>query len=196
MAYENQCGTCLEFKDCRDYKTLFDEKASWAYREKGYCEVYKCCYYPDDSCSTYYRNKKGSSSSGCFITTIVCDILGMEDNCGILNVLRSFRDNVMQKDEKYKTVLYEYDSVGPIISKNLEEDFVDKEDKELPNAMLDYFILPTVDLVNNKKYDEAVIKYSKMVKSLKDYYCINNIEKVEGYDYKKGGHGKVLVKSM
>ena len=44
MAYKNQCGTCLEFKDCRDYKTLFDEKTSWAYREKGYCEVYKCCY--------------------------------------------------------------------------------------------------------------------------------------------------------
>ena len=197
MAYENQCGTCLEFKDCRDYKSLFDENTSWAYREKGYCEVYKCCYYPDDSCTTYYRNKKGSSS-GCFITTIVCDILGMEDNSSVLNTLRSFRDNVLQKDEKYKEVLYEYDTVGPIISRNLSVDFVDKEDKELPNAMLDYFILPTVELVNNKKYDEAVNKYIKMVNSLKDYYAIDDIEieKDKNYDYKKGGHGKVLVKNM
>jgi len=195
MAYENQCGTCLEFKDCRDYKTLFDEKTSWAYREKGYCEVYKCCYYPDDSCTTYYRNKKGNSS-GCFITTIICDILGMDDNCTVLNTLRNFRDNILQKDEKYKEVLYEYDAVGPIISSYLEEDYVDKEDKDLPNAMLDYFILPTVEFINNKKYDEAFNKYSKMVKSLREYYCIYDIEKREDYDYTKGGHGKVLVKSM
>ena len=195
MAYENQCGTCLEFKDCRDYKTLFDEKTSWAYREKGYCEIYKCCYYPDDGCITYYKNKK-QSSNGCFITTIICDILGMEDNTSILNTLRSFRDNILQKDEKYQDILYQYDSIGPIISDSLKEEFVGNEDKEIPNAMLDYFILPTVELINNKKYDEAIIKYSKMVNSLKEYSCINDIEKTDNYDYKKGGHGKVLVKSM
>ncbi len=50
------------------------------------------------SCNTYFvkkdRNKVDQRpSTGCYITTAVCHILGYEDDCTVLETLRGFRDN-------------------------------------------------------------------------------------------------------
>ena len=62
-----------------------------------YCKGY---YY--DECSVY---KRDDSIGGCFITTIVCDTLGKSDDDRVLNNLRYFRDNVLQKNSKYTYLL-------------------------------------------------------------------------------------------
>ena len=135
------------------------------------------------------RRRKENSNSGCYLTTLVCEMLGFDDKCDVLETLRSFRGNFLQKDSKYKELLFEYDTVGPKIAKAIRED----EDYELINGMYNFYILPVVDEVKEKKYDSAVDKYVKMTRSLEDYYGIKFDGKVpENYDYKKGGHGKVL----
>ena len=92
----------------------------------------------------------------------------------------------MQKDSKYRNILYEYDTVGPEIAKNVK----DEEDFELVNGLVDFYIIPTVNLVREKKYDEAVSKYKTMTKSLEKYYGIEYTESAPiTYDYTKGGHG-------
>ena len=73
-----------------------------------YCRGY---YYSD--CPVY---KRSDSSGGCFITTIVCNVLGKSDDDKVLNNLRYFRDNVLKKDECYRYILIDYDNIGPVIA--------------------------------------------------------------------------------
>ncbi len=178
-----ECGSCYWLRDMRNDSIMFDGPSN----EKGHCIMQKNCYYPDDTTCSYYKSKDNYvPGSGCFITTIVCDMLGFDDKCNILETLRSFRNNVMQKDSNYKDILFEYDTVGPEIAKSI----IDEKDYELINGMLDFYILPTVNLIRDKKYNEAVSRYKNMTKALENYYGIPYEEKTPvDYDYTCGGHG-------
>ena len=180
VEYEYQCANCTEHEDTKD---------SW----KIYCKYYKTYYNKDEKCDHQQRIVKGEEGTPCYITTMVCNLLGYDDNCGILETLRSFRDNVMQKDSKYKEILFEYDTVGPKIANYLLEDYKVKpeETEEFVVLIHNFYLQPTVNLINEKKYDDAVARYSEMTKSLKEYYSIDSDNKgIENYDYKHGGHGK------
>lgn len=43
----------------------------------------------------------------------------MPDNNIYLETMRNFRENVLQKDEKYKSLLVQYDIIGPKIAQYL-----------------------------------------------------------------------------
>lgn len=185
MAFEGRCGNCEYFKDEDDDNKYFDK--NWAKYEKGHCVMYGWYYWADDTCS---RQRDIGYSSSCYITTVVCNILGYSDDCGVLNSLRNFRNNVMQKDEKYTKTLYEYDTVGPKIARKLQEE----KDVELATALYNFYLLPTALLVQDKKYDEAVTRYEEMTTGLKDAFGIEDVEVLENYDISKGGHGLVYTK--
>lgn len=178
MAYETQCGGC----------TYYDFQGD---NYKGYCSWYKCYYYPGDSCS--HQNPREQSSSSCYITTIICDKLGYSDDCGVLNILRGFRDNVMQKNCKYCKTLFEYDVIGPKIAEMIKQD--NEKDEELWANFYNFYLLQTASLVTEEKYDEAVSRYTEMVNALKEYYGINEdiVEITKDYDMSQGGHGKLKL---
>ena len=186
--YENKCGSCYWLRDMNDDNTMFCGTSD----EKGHCIYLKNCYYPDDNICSYYKNKNSYvPGGGCYITTIVCDMLGFDDKCNILETLRKFRKNVMQTSSENKEILYEYDTVGPKISKSIKED----NDLELVNGILDFYILPTVNLIKKHNYKEAVLRYKNMTSSLENYYGIEyNGEVPTNYDYKNGGHGYQKIK--
>lgn len=181
--YINQCGSCYWLRDMNNDNIMFCGSSN----EKGHCIYLKNCYYPDDQICSHYQNKESYvPGGGCYITTIICDILGYDDKCNILETLRSFRKDVMQKSPEYKELLYEYDTAGQQISQAIKED----TDLELINGMLDFYIIPTVNLIKEKNYSEAVLKYKNMTRSLENYYGIEyNGEVPTNYDYKNGGHG-------
>ena len=189
MAFEGQCGNCKDFKDKDNDNKPFDTK--WAKYEKGHCVRYGCFYWADDTCSKQNdRDKPDYGFNPCYITTVVCNILGYNDDCGVLQSLRNLRDNVMQKDEKYAKTLYEYDTVGPKIASKLQED----KDIELATALYNFYLVPTALLVNEEKYDEAVHRYQEMTTGLKDAFGIDETVMPQNYDVKKGGHGLVYTK--
>lgn len=181
--YEDQCGSCYWLRDMDNDSRMFEGSSN----EKGHCIYLKNCYYPDDKiCSNYKDREKYVPGGGCYITILVCDILGYDDKCGILETLRGFRNNIMQKNSEYQEILYEYDVAGPQIAKSLKED----NDLELVNGILDFYILPTIGYVREKKYKEAVDRYKNMTKSLEEYYGIEYNKNIPtSYDYTRGGHG-------
>lgn len=196
MTFDNQCGSCLEFKDKRDCSSPFDSSWYGCANEKGYCDFYHQYFYPDDSCG-HYKNRKTYVPSPCYITTVVCNILGYSDNCGLLNTLRNFRDNVMQKNIKYREMLYEYDTVGPIIAKKLEEEYKNCEDIDMINGLFNFFIQPTVAFISANKFDDAVSRYFEMTKSLEEYYSVYPSDVIpNNYDDTKGGHGNFITKKL
>lgn len=180
MEYYNQCGNCIEYKFAGSNK-------------KGFCEWYRCYYYPDDSCN-HQKNRK-EDQTGCFITTIICDILGYDDNCDVLNNLRNFRNNIMQKDITYRPLLLEYDIIGPKIANNIKIEYETNKDKSLWQKIYDIYLVPTSNLIKEAHNNKAVCKYREMVNILKEYYSLKlemeDIRKINNYDMSTGGHGKV-----
>ena len=181
MAYENQCGTCDYFKDARNTNVLFDKNNPS--NIKGYCEWYKAFYYPDDSCG--HHRSRDYVPGGCFITTVVCDKLGYSDQCEVLESLREFRKDVLQKDVSYAPILYQYDVMGPEISKHIGNDSI-----ELSQKIYDCFLVPIVNLLKEKEYEVAVKRYISMTNLLKNYYGVTSpLEVDSSYIFQNGGHG-------
>lgn len=141
--------------------------------------------------------KSYNSGGGCYLTTMLCNILNLPDNNIYLETIRGFRKNILQKDEKYKQLLVEYDIVGPVIANALANDPLRET---IAKLYLNNFIIPTVTFINNKEYDRAVDKYYQMTNNLKTFYGLNNynvsVEQIENADIEKSGHGKYIQKKI
>lgn len=178
MEYDNQCGGCIYYEFVGD-------------GVKGYCSWYKSYYYPGDNCE-----HQRTDSSSCYITTIICDVLGFEDDCSILNTLRYFRDNTMQKDIKYLPLLLEYDVIGPQIANNIQREYSNTKDIELWTQFYNFYLVQTANLIKENKQEEAVNCYIEMVSSLKEYFALENVNlknMTNEYDISIGGHGKLKI---
>ncbi|MBR2828419.1 MAG: hypothetical protein IKE70_04230 [Bacilli bacterium] len=181
MAYDNQCGSCDYFKDPRNTNQHYPKNNPS--NIKGYCEWYQQYYYPDDTCN--HHRSRDYVPGGCFITTVVCEKLGLDDSCLVLSRLREFRREVLQKDITYAPILFQYDMVGPQISEEIKKDTYDISQK-----IYDCFLVPIVESLNKKKHEEAVSRYIFMTNSLEKIYAIEDFKEMDSsYDYQNGGHG-------
>ncbi len=148
----------------------------------------------DRACKHFIKKEKGQES-GCFITTVVVDILGYQDDCWILNTLRDFRNNVMQKNYRYGELLMIYDAIGPKIAEALKEM---QNRKEISVLVSQYYLIPICKSINNEDYTSAVNSYVGMVRFLQNQLFI--LDSVENYQYDENvaeeekGHGKARVK--
>ena len=185
--YKFDCGwfggdyTCI--KDPNNKKIIAEDH----YRR--YCRDYD---YRD--CSIY---KYETSSSGCFITTVLCNILGLPDNHETLKTLRNFRDNVLKKDKLYKEILMIYDGIGPYVADALSND---EKKHEKAKELYELSLKPIIEEIKNKKYDRAVKHYLYMTLYLISEYNLrdtyNALKDVDfgfmNFNQEKAGHGRIL----
>lgn len=147
--------------------------------------------------SAYQYSKDHSSSGFCYLTTMLCNILGMPDNNYYLETMRALRNNVMQKDEKYKPLLVEYDIVGPKIAEALNNDPLKYQ---IALKHYKFYIIPIIDFLRENKTDAAIYHYVKMTNSLKEFYGMGSftptILEIENADIKESGHGIYKVKKI
>ena len=157
-------------------------------------------------CRAYNRNSSSiknaieysnnhNSSSGCYLTTMLCNIFNLPDNNYYLETMRKFRNEVLQKDEKYRHLLVEYDIIGPKIADALNND---PQKEIIANKYFYSYISEIIHNIENKKYYNAVFIYERMTNSLKDFYGLNTINvttlEIENADIEKSGHGKYIKK--
>ena len=145
---------------------------------------------------TYYKSVHGSSG-GCFITTVLCNILGLPDNHETLNTLRSFRDNVLKKDKSYKEILMIYDGIGPYVADKLIND---EKKHEKAKELYELSLKPIIEEVKNKNYNRAVKHYLYMTLYLISEYNLrdtyNALKDIDfgfmNFNQDKAGHGRKL----
>lgn len=142
-------------------------------------------------------SKSYTSGGGCYLTTMLCNILNLPDNNIYLETIRGFRKNILQKNEKYKSLLVEYDVVGPVIANTLANDPLKET---IAKVYLTNFIIPITGFINSKEYDRAVDKYYQMTNNLKTFYGLNNynvsVEQINNADIENSGHGKYIQKKI
>ncbi len=122
-------------------------------------------YYPgsDNTCS-YFVERNGG---GCYLTTIVVNCLGYDDYCQYLQKLRRFRDEVMKKDEKYESMLREYNLIGPVLAHSIE---TDADRMSLAKRLFKNYISPVCGLLDEGRNDEALELYKAMVVELEEKF--------------------------
>jgi len=160
---------------------------------------YKYCRdYNYNECSIY---QKEHGSSGCFITTIVCNVLGKSDDDKVLNNLRFFRETVLKKDEEHYDILADYDSIGPVLACHINHD---KDREKMALGLYDVVLSKVSKNIEDKEYDKAINNYMAMVLSLISYYGLkkeynkerDNNSDLSDLDVLNAGHGRVRKKSI
>lgn len=198
MSHCSEC-TFLDPNRSELYGKYWCEKTlEWvsAYQEecRRFCRDYDRSSSASESYERY--SKDNSGSPGCYLTTIMCNILKMSDNNPFINKMRNFRSNVLQKDEKYKKLLVEYDIVGPIIANNLNNDPL-----KYQIAATNFFkyIKPICTLIKENNVDAAINLYTDMVNRLKSIYNINttiSVDMIDNADIMNSGHGVYKTKKI
>ena len=199
MALESYCAACTYMGEDADYdgKYYCDRKGERRYacdaKCYSFCEAYSRSNYSREN---MYENSKSHQSSGCYLTTAMCNILDYPDNNYYLNTLRTFRDTVLQQDFKYIPLLLSYDTIGPQIAYELEND----ENKvEIATNLFNKFITASVTAIENNKVNDAVNIYVAMTQSLAERYNINtNIVMLNPNEVniKELGHGRKRTKKL
>lgn len=198
MRYYRQCGSCVSLNPndrngftyycerVRKYRRLEDSP----YQSETWLS--SSCYEEDKGRDLEYLYKM-DNPGGCYLTTILCDILKYPDSHKDLEIMRKFRDMVLQKDLRYLNILMEYDTIGPVIATKLR---LDPNSKKIALMFAKNYIAPIVVFIQNNLYNEAISKYVEMVNILKNMYGVTLEDKIIDYDYSRGGHGYVFTKKM
>lgn len=153
---------------CNDCGNYDPENTNW--RGWGYCTE-RNQYYPksDKACSNKFDHKSDYVPM-CFLTTAICDMLGMDDNCYGLNVMRNFRDTILVNDSRYYPLLAEYEVVGPVISDNM---YKDKHGVQVAEYYFENYIYDIImNLSTRRDYNDAIGKYVQMVNDFKRMYGV------------------------
>ena len=112
--------------------------------------------------------KHHQKSSGCFITTAVCQTFRKPDDCYELTMFRSFRDTWLTKQPDGKKLISEYYAVAPDIVKKID-------DSEYPDRVYqkiwELYLSPCLHYLEEGKYEECKNLYVEMVTQLKKYNC-------------------------
>ena len=135
----------------RDYK----EAAKW-YR--------KAADQGDEEAKEKLESLEKKSSSGCFITTAVCQTFGKPDDCYELTMFRRFRDMWLSKQPDGKSLISEYYAVAPAIVENIDG-AADAE--HVYQKIWELYLNPCLHYLENEQYEDCKNLYVDMVTRLK-----------------------------
>ena len=151
---------------------LYDSNGTPKWGDEHYCSKKGKYLKPTTSaCSSFVKNnaKEGYQRAGCYITTIVCNILGYPNDCNLLVTLRDFRENYLKQNSEYLPLLIEYDQIGPIISDSIVND-PDAKITAIENTR--NFLIPCVEAIKAGNLDKAIEIYKSLVLLLKLKYAL------------------------
>ena len=179
--------------DFLDYKSsLF---GGWyCLKKKDYIDKSTVNLYCDNSLA--FRScpifKKYDSNTGCYLTTCMCEVLGKEDDCEELETLRAFRDGYMKNDDRYETLLEDYDRIGPVVSEKIMND----ENKvQIAAIMKGWYVDRALVLISQGEFEEAVATYMRMTLDLLDNYSVDkSILNSNCYDLLNNGNARTREK--
>ncbi len=189
---------------CSDCPHFDENNHSGFFSTDGYCTVNRTYKMPDsDMCSMQknkYKQELNSSDSsntsfspsGCSYTTILNYILGYKDDCEALTVFRTFRETYLKVHQEFLPLLLEYDLTGADICSNLVKD---PDCLKFCLELARNFIMPTVNLIKEEKYEDAILCYKNMLSVLMNRYAINPPEISENPQYNMNilGKGRLLI---
>lgn len=109
----------------------------------------------------------GSGGSGCYITTACVEHMGLDDNCHELNILREYRDKLVEKDESFRSKVLEYYRRAPLIVQCIDQD-ADKD--TILDDLYENMIRRCVNLLEDGYIEDAKQVYLSSYEGLANRY--------------------------
>lgn len=101
---------------------------------------------------------------GCFLTTAAVGVMGLEDDCWVLNLARSFRDGYMTETPERALEIQDYYQSAPQVVETLNKS---GEASRIWKGLFWKSIIPFVLLVRDQKLEEAHEAYKKLINEAK-----------------------------
>lgn len=98
--------------------------------------------------------------TGCYLTTLMCELLGYEDDCFELTYLRNFRQNYMQNNIEGQKLLSQYKDISHPIVKKLR---MRLDKKEIALKMKNDYITSAIEKIKNGNPEDGIAIYKDMV---------------------------------
>ncbi len=114
------------------------------------------------------------NSSGCFITTAVCESFGKPDDCYELTAFRNFRDNWLANESDGKSLIAEYYSIAPKIVAKIN---MCLDAAEIYCGIWENYLKPCLKFIESGEYIQCKFKYIEMVMYLKNLYMNKSFNK-------------------
>ena len=121
-----------------------------------YCRNY-------DYCDCPIFKQQNPSDSRCYLSTACIRAKHLTDDCDELNTLREFRDTYLLNFEEGKKDVSHYYNIAPKIVFAIDSN---ENAKMLYCDIYDNLIVPCVELINNREYNEAHILYKNYTLAL------------------------------
>lgn len=107
--------------------------------------------------------KKSSGSSGCFITTAVCDYLGKPDDCPELTDFRRFRDTWLRHQPGGEELVREYYETAPELVRRMR---ASDEFAAICTEIWKDYLLPCQRMIHEDRLEDCRDHYVAMVRHL------------------------------
>ena len=105
-------------------------------------------------------------TGSCMITTFICNEIGLGNNCEELTTIRDFRDNYLKGTANGETILNKYYEISPLILEYLNS-LPASEKSKIVDKIYHSYLLPGVEKIKLKKYDQALKIYYSLIRLLK-----------------------------
>lgn len=112
-------------------------------------------------------SNSGSGGGPCYITTATVGHIGLADDCEELNILRKYRDKLVEEDPEFKKVVLEYYQIAPIIVEKISNS---SNKDEILDSIYTEMVVPVVELLKQGKINEAKECYLTTYNNLKYQY--------------------------
>ena len=114
-----------------------------------------------------HNEKQASESSGCFITTAVCNSLCKADDCYELQMFRAFRDHWLKQQADGAALISEYYYIAPKIVKRID---VLANSQELYKSIWERYLKACLHALEQNEPQKCKNIYTKMVNDLRKMF--------------------------
>ena len=115
----------------------------------------------DDEGQATGQDDSYGDEGACFITTAACKVMGLPDNCDQLETLRGFRDEYMMNNPEGRKLVKQYYKEAPEVVASIK-------DLDIYRKWFGLYIEPAVQLIKDKKLQQAQQLYTKLFKEAKN----------------------------
>lgn len=161
--WENKEISINYVKECNE--RLANYFPNFEYYHSDYVDI-KMEYYDDD-----------------YLIKLICEQAGYAKDSDKLSRLEEFKENILfnVEESKYRQIVFNYNAIESELIEIIKSD--KQTDKRVWKQFYNFYLLETNQLLLQNKDDEAMKRYSEMVKALEEYYDIdkNKIELPKNY---------------
>ena len=166
--YFEICKDCYNYgNEVKIYQTCIDCREKFEITNNQYEFYMSKNLQPPKRCKSCIQRKNGnrttkkpsSSGSWCFISTVICEYFGKEDDCEELTILRDFRDNWLRNQSNGEELIKKYYETAPIVVKALKES---ENYSNYCEKLWGKYLQPCLSFIENKEYELCKNHYIEM----------------------------------